>query len=207
MISKIFIFLPCICILIGCSTSSIYTSDYENISYGHESHLKKLSIGILKNPSREFWDSEVDGHVLDIRKDENELLYNYIKDLEIFGKVFFIESMDADVDYIISCSVDCKYSIKTDGTMYFINTIMTLGIGYLLGLPYQDSQASYVVNAVFYDNRGNRPDPVSGTLAYNYKNWYFDNMYWRPDFYSDSALEPLFERVLYDFLAKSGCLE
>jgi hypothetical protein len=97
------------------------------------------------------------------------------------------------------------YAIDLDGWIYLWNCV-TLGMGFLIGWPHQDSSAFYVADAVFYDNRSGRPELVAGSIAENYKEWYCDNIYWRPSFYDGYALEPLFDQFLYDFLVRSGCL-
>jgi len=111
----------------------------------------------------------------------------------------------AGQDFIIACSVDCLYEIELDQTMYLINCV-TLGIGTLIGWPHHDSSAFYVAESIVYDNQGEKPTVITGAIAVNYKALYCDNIYWRPDFYEDDALRPLFRQILYEFLANSGCL-
>lgn len=169
--------------------------------------LKLTSVGVLQNPNRGEWKSKVEGEVRDEHPDENVMLAEYLRDKDIFSEVMIIDSpSNATQDFIITCSVDCIYDIDLDGTMYTVNTYFTLGLGYLIGWPYQNSSAFYVIEGVIYDNRSGTPEVAAGTLAENTKEWYCDNCYWRPSFYAAYAAEPLFDQVLYDFLTRSGCL-
>jgi hypothetical protein len=188
------------------SDNSLDVPDYDDLVQGAQAELKQLSVAVLRNPNRGRWTSVVDGEVLDERPDENALLAEFIEDQEIFGQVVLIDSLSqAEQDFILSVSVDCIYQIELDGGIYVWNCI-TLGLGTFLGWPHHDSSAFYVAEGVIYDNRGERPQLVTGSLVENYKEWYCDNIYWRPDFYDLDELEPLFEQILYDFLTRSGCL-
>jgi hypothetical protein len=187
------------------SSDSMSVPDYSSLAEGREDILNQLTIGVLRNPNRAAWNSKVAGDFVDERVDENVLLAEFLLETELFKDVVLVDTaIRSDHDFILTCSVDCIYSIDLDGWMYTFNCL-TLGIGFLLGWPHQDPSAFYVSEALIYDNRGSAPVVVTGSLAMNYKEWYCDNIYWRPDFYGASALEPLFEQILYDFLSKSGC--
>lgn len=188
------------------SSDSIDPQDYDTLADGNEDVLQSLSVGVLRNNSRTTWSSRVEGEILDERIDENVLLAEFLQDEEIFGQVDLIDSIqDSNHDFIITCSVDCLYNIDLDGWMYVMNCI-TLGIGSIIGWPHHNSSAFYVGESIVYDNRGEEATVVTGTMALNYKEWYCDNIYWRPGFYDDYALEPLFEQMLYEMIANGGCL-
>lgn len=194
---------PFIIPTLGLSTNSISTPGYGD--FVDEEVLKGLTIGVLRNPYRSRWQSAVDGEFADKRTDENELLAAYLKDTDLFGDVVLVDGKDATgADYVISCSVDCIYTIELNEAVYIANCV-TLGVGFLLGVPHQESSAFYVAEAVVME--GKTGEVVSGSLAENYKTWRYDNMYWRPNFYSPGTLSPLFEQILYDFLTRSGCLQ
>jgi hypothetical protein len=188
------------------SNNSLEAPDSDVLIEGQEEFLQNYTVGVLRNQYRGGWNSLVEGDLVDDRPDENVLFAEFLQDEELFRDVVLLDGFgEADVDFIVSCSVDCIYSIDLDGGMYFFNWL-TLGIGFLLGWPHQNPSAFYVMEAVIYDNQGEAPYVTASTLALNHKEWYCDNIYWRPSFYAAYALEPLFEQVLYDFLAHSGCL-
>jgi hypothetical protein len=194
-------------------SDSFTPSDYDALLEGRRDALKDLRIGVLKNPSRQGWSSEVEGEILDERVDENVLLREFLMDTDLFGDVSVVlDPFQARCDYYISVSTDCIYDIQLDGWMYAWNW-MLLGFGFLVGWPHQDSEASYVTEAIFYqvepteDGKGGHSLLVGGSISTNHRTWYGDNIYWRPDFYGLSAHEPMFEQVLFDFLTQSGCLE
>jgi hypothetical protein len=188
------------------SDNSMDTPDTSRLIRGSESKLRQVSVAVLRNPNRDSWNSTVEDEVLDERPDENALLARFLKNQKIFKEVVLVDSIStAKQDFIITCSVDCIYTIELDGWMYVWNCL-TLGIGSVLGWPHHDSDAFYVAESVVYDNRTKPPQLVTGTLVENYKEWYCDNIYWRPTFYGYAAMKPLFRQILYDFLARSGCL-
>ncbi len=188
------------------SSNSIEPQDYRKVAEENGDLLETLSVGVLRNKSRKGWNSRVEGEIVDERIDENVLLAEFLKGEGIFGDVVLIDSIqNADQDFIISCSVDCIYNIELDSCMYMMNCI-TLGIGSIIGWPHHNSSAFYVGESIVYDNRGDEAAVVTGTMAMNYKEWYCDNIYWRPSFYDDYALEPLFEQMLYEMIINGGCL-
>ncbi len=188
------------------SSNSIEPQSYKKVARENGDLLETLSVGVLKNPSRKGWNSRVEGEIVDERIDENVLLAEFLEDEGIFGSVALIDSIqDSSHDFIITCSVDCIYNIELDGCMYLMNCI-TLGIGSIIGWPHHNSSAFYVGESIVYDNRGDEATVVTGTMAMNYKEWYCDNIYWRPSFYDDYALEPLFEQMLYEMIVNGGCL-
>ncbi|MEW6745721.1 MAG: hypothetical protein AB1486_23475 [Planctomycetota bacterium] len=188
------------------SSDTLSPESYGELVDGHEAQLRTLTIGVLENPNRRQWSSRVAGDIVDERPDENALLAEFLGDTGVFGEVILVQTpADSRADFVLSCSVECLYNIELDDWMFTFNCI-TLGIGFLLGWPHQDPEAFYVAQAVFYDSRGDDAVVVAGSLVTNHKEWYCDNIYWRPDFYEDDSLEPLFRQTLYDFLARSGCL-
>ena len=111
---------------------------------GNEAILERHSVAVLANPARGAWGSRVDDEVLDEREDENRLLAEYLEDLDLFAEVTVIDRLaGCSADFVVSCSVDCMYTIELDGLMYVWNC-MTLGLGFLIGWPHQDSAAFYV---------------------------------------------------------------
>lgn len=187
------------------SDDSFSAPDYDDLIDGCDSVLENVTVGVLRNPSRGQWNSTVEGYVKDVHVDENILLAKFLEDEGLFKRVVLVDSLGrSSEDFIISCSVECIYHIDLDEWMFVWNCL-TLGIGFLIGWPHEDTSAFYVAEAIVYDNRGGEPEVVTGSLAENYKEWYCDNIWWRPSFYAGYALEPLFEQILYDFLAKSGC--
>ena len=191
-----------------CAINSVSTGDVAEVVSGREGNLHRLKIGVLRNPHRQNWSSQVDGKIVDQRLDENILFAEYLRRQEIFGSVVLLDNPgQGQVDYTISCSLDCIYTIEVNPVMFYVNTLVTLGLGYLLGLPHQESQASYVAQAIFSDNHLRDNPVVAGSLVFNYRTWYWDNIYWRPDFYGENALDSLFRQILYDFLTRSGCLQ
>ncbi|MHC4469772.1 MAG: hypothetical protein ACYS99_02315 [Planctomycetota bacterium] len=195
------------------NADSLEPSDFDVLVEGREETLQGLRIGVLRNPGRNGWSSQVDGEVLDERVDENELLREYLEETGLFGGVEVVDDpLEARVDYVITCSSDCIYDIELNSWMYAWNWTL-LGFGFLLGWPHQNSEGSYVTEAAFYkveeteDGKGRHAFLVGGTISTNVRTWYGDNIYWRPDFYSLSAMEPMFDQLLYDFLSQSGCLE
>ncbi|MFO0982910.1 MAG: hypothetical protein U1E76_14460 [Planctomycetota bacterium] len=189
------------------SSDSLSPPSHAALVRDHQSSLSRLRVGVLTNPNRARWQSPVDGELVDERADENWLLASFLGDANLFGEVLAVDSLDdSRADFVISCSVECLYSIEIDSWMYTFNCV-TLGLGFLLGYPYQDPSAFYVIQAVFYDRRGGAPQIVGASMGTNRKEWYCDNIYWRPDFYDRDSLDALFELVLHDFLTCSGCLE
>ncbi len=198
---------PLLLPIMGGSTNSISVPSYFDIIQNQESRLKELRIGVLSNRNRSDWNSKVDGQILDTREDENKLLCDFLLNSGLFKDVILKKNFKSgDVDYIISCNVDCIYTIELDGFAYTMNCL-TLGIGFLLGVPYQDSSAFYVAEAIVRDGKNDTQEVLSGSLSENYKVWRYDNIYWRPDFYGYSALKPLFNQILFDFITRSGCLQ
>ncbi|MHC4469540.1 MAG: hypothetical protein ACYTDY_00465 [Planctomycetota bacterium] len=192
-------------------SDTLSPSDYRDLVEGSESSLEELRIGVLRNRNRDTWNSMVEGEDVDERIDENLLLRDFLDETGLFGDVVVVDDpFEAGVDYYITCSADCMYDIQLSSWMYAWNWLL-LGTGFLLGWPHQDSEASYVTEAVFYqvsEEGGKRLPVLAGaSISTNLRTWYGDNIYWRPDFYGASALEPMFEQILYDFLAQSGCLE
>ncbi|MFH1999870.1 MAG: hypothetical protein ABIK28_09325 [Planctomycetota bacterium] len=188
------------------SDDTLSRPDLDEVIQGRESQLADLGIAVLRNPNRGNWTSRVEGEVVDEHPDENVLLAEFLEDEDLFKHVAMVNSLgEAKEEFILSCSVECIYTIELDGMMWIWNCA-TLGIGAVIGWPHQNSSASYVLEGVVYDNRGDFPVIVSGSIAENYKEWYCDNIYWRPTFYGGAALSRLFEQMLYDFLADSGCL-
>ena len=197
---------PFLAPLVG-TTNTISVPSYDDLVIGKEPVLKKLTIGVLANPNRSAWQSKVDGEYVDQRIDENKLLAEFLQDSGLFARVEMVNNVkNSGTDYVISCSADCIYTIELNSFIYTMNCL-TLGIGFLLGVPYQESSGSYVLESVIYDTRDGKDDVIAGSLAENYRCWRYDNMYWRPGFYGYSALKPLFQQVLYDFIIRSGCLQ
>lgn len=191
------------------TSNSIDSPSPYAVAEQNPSLVKSLRLGVLANPHRETWDSPAgDLGQVDERADENALLAEHLQSSGMFGSVRLIQGMDdtKDIDFAISCSVDCVYSVRLMKASYMYNW-MLLGIGFLIGLPYQDSSASYTADAVFYqrDEKGNLVT-CGGTIAHNERVWFCDNIYWRPGFYGSSALAPLFDSITYDFLTGSGCM-
>ena len=185
------------------SSDSLISPDIGRAIAGHEKELSQLRIGVLGNPSRKQWKSK---NNVDPRTDENTLLTEYLAKTKVFMSVVLVEDESkAQVDYLISCSLDCCYSISLESASYAFNFV-TFGVGFLLGLPYQESAASYLADAVFFEKDSQGLVLCGGTIVHNEKNWFCDNCYWRPDFYSASSLSPLFSQILYDFVLRSGCL-
>ena len=187
------------------SDNTLSSPDLNAVIQNRHNQLAGISIAVLRNPNRGTWTSRVEGEIVDEHPDENKLLAEYLEDRGLFKEVKLVDSLsEAGQFFIISCSVDCIYTIELDGMMWVWNCA-TLGIGAVIGWPHHDSSASYVLESVFYDNRGEIPFIVSGSIVENYKEWYCDNIYWRPTFYGGAALSPLFKQLLYDFLTDSGC--
>lgn len=195
--------------LAGCASNSIYIPDVDDVIAGKEETLKNVTIGVWRNPHRAVWNSPINGRALDWRQDENVLLAEYLAAQELFADVQLVDSLQQvpRVDYVISCSVDCIYTVELDGLRYFLNIFPLCGLGFVLGLPYEDSSALYVAQTVVYDMSATPPRAICGSLAENLRTWYWDNIYWRPDFYGASAMKPLFAQILYDFVTRSGCLK
>lgn len=190
------------------SSNSIDVDDYDRIVDENEATLQELRIGVLSNAHRAKWNSKVGKRNLDRRQDENVLLHKFLEQADLFGEVVLVDDLTReDVDYYISCSADCIYDISLDSWMYAYNWIL-LGAGFVLGMPYQDSSATYVVEAVFFEGPAVDVEAqiVGASMVMNYKEWFGDNIYWRPSFYGESAMYPLFSQILYDFLLESGCL-
>ena len=186
------------------SDNSTHTPETARLIRGREHELKKLTLAVLSNRNRDRWSSEVDGVVVDEHTDENVLLADYLHRTGLFQHVFIIDRLESvGQDFTLSCSIDCLYNIDLDTAIWLLNC-GTLGVGFLLGWPHQDSSAFYVAESIVYDHRGQEPVVVSGGITENTREWYCDNIFWRPDFYGPAALTPLFEHILYDFLTRAG---
>lgn len=187
------------------SDNTLSSPELGKVLEGRKPELAGISLAVLRNPNRGTWTSRVEGEIVDEHPDENLLLAEYLEGCGLFKEVKVVSSLsDASQDFILSCSVDCIYTIELDGMMWIWNCA-TLGIGAVIGWPHHNSAASYVLEGVVYDNRGEVPFIVTGSIVENYKEWYCDNIYWRPTFYGYGALKPLFKQMLYDFLVDSGC--
>lgn len=191
-------------------TSTLRGRDPWDIANGHESALRRLTVGCLKNPHRSAWkrELEIGGTQADEeREDENELLAEYLRGLDMFAEVRVVNSAAADgCDFVISLSVECVQADRIDGWAYAFNIFPYCGFGFLLGFPYRQCSAMYVGQAVVFDVRGGRAEPVSGAMASNFREWPAVNLYYTPNYFSGWNLEPIFEQIAGEFLLRSGCL-
>jgi len=190
------------------ASDSLDPEDPEDVADDFEDAVERVRIGVLRNPYREAWRSEVGGEQVDDREDENALLRDFLDDTDLFREVVLLDraSQRPDLDVYVACSVDCIYEIELDGWMYAFNWL-TLGLGFLAGYPHQDSSAFYLAEATFYELRDGRLQAVGGSLNCNQREWYGDGIYWRPGFYGEDALEPLFEQLTCDLLRETGVLD
>lgn len=185
------------------SSDSIDSADYNRLVADHREALAGLRLGVVRNPHRTAIGPSADG----ARKDENVLLRDFLEETELFDSVVLVDDLETvPVDYAISASADCIFETSLDSWTYTFNW-MLLGVGFLLGIPYQDTTATYLVESVFYESDGTQTQLAGASIAFNQREWYGQNLYWKPKFYSAKNLEPLFEQVLYDFLLESGCLQ
>lgn len=181
------------------SSDSIDPSDYRTVTVGHRSALAGLFVGILRTPGYSTGS-------LTSRADESSLLRDYLHETGLFARVELVDDpVAAGCDFAISCSADAIGETKLDRWFYTFNWVL-LGLGFVLGIPYQDTEASYLVEAVFYEIQPPRAELAGACIVFNHRRWYGHNMYWEPDVYGAASFEPAFEQLLYDFLVESGCL-
>lgn len=190
-----------------CGRDSVHPKSPSDVAAGHEDALKRIRLGIVKNPNRARWSSPIDKEDVDEREDENLMLAEYAKETGLFGDVVVVDSIaKGQADYLVSCSVDCTYYLRADGWGYACNIFPWCMGGFLFGLPYRDSTALYVGQAEFYDCRGEAPELVAGSLASNFKKWSAISLYTKPNYYGMRCMRPIFDQILDDFIVKSGAL-
>jgi len=201
-----YLMIFCCCCLLGCATNSLSTPNYSDFVDKQEQALKKLKIGVIENIYKSEKDSLAEWHKSfgwEIRPDENVHLYEFLKNSKLFQKVYYKSVFQVgEVDYIFSCNVDCIHTTKLNRGIFMTN-LATLGIGFLLGLPHENTSAFYVLESTVQDGKKENFPIISGSLVENYRDWYFNNIYYEPTFYDANSLQPLFKQVLFDFLRAS----
>ncbi len=201
-----YLIIFCCCCLLGCATNSLSTPNYSDFVDKQEHSLKNLKIGVVENIYQSQKDSFEEQNVSfdwETRLDENFHLYEFLKNSKLFQEVQYKPVFQVgEVNYIFSCNVDCIRTTKLKRGIFMINLI-TLGIGFLLGLPHVDTSGFYVLESIVQDGKKENFPIISGSLVENYRDWYFDNIYFKPIFYDANSLQPLFQQVLFDFLRAS----
>ncbi|MGE3164037.1 MAG: hypothetical protein AB7O52_03970 [Planctomycetota bacterium] len=180
------------------ATNSLEPGDYRRIV--DESALEDLSIGILRPPRAPAAYALDDPHV-----DESVMLRDYLVGTRLFRSVEIVDDpVAARCDFAISCSADSIRETTLDPWVYGFNWAL-LGLGFVLGIPYQDTQATYLVEAVFYEVQTPDVELAGASIVFNHRRWYGHNLYWDPDVHGAKSFEPVFAQLLYDFLVESGC--
>lgn len=167
----------------GCATNSL---DYpgDGVDLFAENDLGKgFTIGVLRNAG------------VPEAEDENRWLFSYLQRSELFADVRWVDRPQArGCDYVVHCTISCSPHSALYREKYVL-TLLLLGVPWLLGIPTHDSYAHYHAGFVVYRHGQSR----HSYLLYNRRQYWWDNIYWRPDFHGQAAATVLFDGFLYLF--------
>jgi hypothetical protein len=167
----------------GCATNSLaYPGNGEDI-FTERNIGKGLTLGVLRNAS------------VAEAEDENYRLFLYLRNLDIFGQVKWVDKPEVPgCDYVVHCTISSN-SVSALYRERYVIALLTLGLTWLLGIPTHDSYAHYTAAFLVYRDGQCR----HSYLLYNRRQYWWDNIYWRPEFTGEAAYAPLVAGFLYAF--------